>query len=50
MPGKLFAVARRSRIGPARGVIRYAFEFRQAGKLVYVGDLSAMFVRGIAIG
>ena len=58
MPAELSAVAHRNRSAvapkrlqhPARVVIRYAFEFRQEGKLVYVGDQSAMFVRGIAIG
>jgi hypothetical protein len=50
IPGELSAVARRSRMGPARVVIRYAFELRQQGKLAYVGDGFAMFVRGIAIG
>lgn len=40
----------RQRIGPARVVLRYAFEFRQDGELVYVGDQSAMFVRDRPIG
>ena len=35
----------RARRGPRRVVIRYAFEFRQDGELVYVGDQTAMFVR-----
>lgn len=40
----------RSRIGPNRVVLRYTFEFRQAGGLVYVGDQSAMFVREKSLG
>ncbi len=35
----------RSRAGPRRVVIRYEFRFEQEGRLVYVGDQSAMFVR-----
>ncbi len=36
----------RTRVGDSRVVLRYTFEFRQAGELVYVGDQSAMFVKG----
>lgn len=35
----------RKRVGEKRIVLRYDFEFRQAGELVYLGDQSAMFVR-----
>ena len=35
----------RSRAQSKRVVIRYAFEFRQDGELVYVGDQSAMFLK-----
>lgn len=35
----------RTRAGAKRIVIRYEFEFRQAGELVYLGDQSAMFVK-----
>jgi hypothetical protein len=35
----------RTRVGPNRVVLRYDFEFRQNGELVYVGDQSAMFVK-----
>lgn len=35
----------RTRVGPSRIVLRYSFEFRQAGEPVYVGDQSAMFVK-----
>lgn len=40
----------RKRVGDSRVVLRYAFEFRQAGELVYVGDQSAMFVKGRRLG
>jgi hypothetical protein len=40
----------RTRVGPTRVVLRYTFEFRQAGELVYVGDQSAMFVKDRALG
>ncbi|MFQ5477893.1 MAG: hypothetical protein ACE5E4_04675 [Candidatus Binatia bacterium] len=35
----------KTRIGRTRLVIRYEFTFRQEGKLVYVGDQTAMFVK-----
>jgi len=35
----------RTRVGPARVVGRFEFEFRQEGDLVYQGDQSAMFVK-----
>ena len=35
----------KTRVGPARVVLRYDFEFKQGDDLVYVGDQSAMFVR-----
>jgi hypothetical protein len=40
----------RTRVGAARVVLRYDFEFRQEGELVYVGDQSAMFVKGRPLG
>ena len=40
----------RTRVGDSRIVLRYAFEFRQEGELVYVGDQSAMFVKGRPLG
>lgn len=40
----------RTRVGQRRIVIRYAFRFHQSGEVVYVGDQSAMFVRGVSIG
>ncbi len=40
----------RTRIGSRRIVIRYAFRFLQEGQVVYVGDQSAMFVKGMALG
>ena len=35
----------RVRIRPTRIVLRFAFEFRQEGEIVYAGDQSAMFVK-----
>ena len=40
----------RTRIGERRIVIRYAFRFLQSGEVVYVGDQSAMFVKGPSLG
>lgn len=40
----------RTRVGENRVVLRYDFEFRQEGELVYVGDQSAMFVKGRPLG
>ena len=40
----------RTRVGDSRVVLRYASEFRQGGELVYVGDQSAMFVKGRMLG
>lgn len=40
----------RTRVGGRRIVIRYAFRFLQEGQVVYVGDQSAMFVKGMALG
>ena len=39
----------RTRVGSNRIVLRYDFEFRQAGEIVYKGDQSAMFVRERAL-
>ncbi len=39
----------RTRVGSRRIVIRYAFRFLQNGEVVYLGDQSAMFVRGRAL-
>ena len=49
-PIELVSTETRKRVGPSRVVLRYAFEFRQEGELVYVGDQSAMFVKGMALG
>ena len=49
-PIELVSTETRKRVGPTRVVLRYAFEFRQEGELVYVGDQSAMFVKGMALG
>jgi hypothetical protein len=48
-PITLRSTETKTRVGASRVVIRYAFEFRQAGELVYVGDQSAMFVKGKAL-
>jgi len=40
----------RTRVGPTRVVLRYDFEFRQGDEVVYVGDQSAMFVKGRPLG
>jgi hypothetical protein len=48
-PIELVSTETRARVGPARVVLRFAFEFRQAGDLVYVGDQSAMFVKDVAL-
>ena len=48
-PVELTSRETRTRVGAARVVIRYAFEFRQEGELVYVGDQTAMFVKGRAL-
>ncbi|RMG09830.1 MAG: hypothetical protein D6731_18885 [Planctomycetota bacterium] len=37
----------RCRVGPRRVVLRYEFTFRQEGEVVYWGDQSAIFVRGL---
>lgn len=39
----------RTRAGGRRIMIRYAFRFLQAGEVVYLGDQSAMFVKGRAL-
>lgn len=48
-PIDLTSTETRRRIGPSRIVLRYAFDFRQDGRPVYVGDQSAMFVKGMAL-
>lgn len=45
-PVELRSEETRTRVGSNRVVIRFAFEFRQAGDVVYLGDQSAMFVKG----
>lgn len=40
----------RTRVGERRIVIRYDFRFIQSGGVVYVGDQSAMFVKGASLG
>ncbi len=44
-PLELHSHETRTRTGTSRIVIRYAFEFRQEGKLAYQGDQTAMFVK-----
>jgi hypothetical protein len=39
----------RVRRGPKRVVLRYEFRFSQEGRLAYVGDQSAMFVKGMKL-
>lgn len=48
-PIELTSCETKTRIGPTRVVIRFAFEFRQAEEVVYLGDQSAMFVRERAL-
>ena len=40
----------RTRVGGRRIVIRYAFRFLQQEQVVYLGDQSAMFVKGMSLG
>ena len=40
----------RTRVGERRVVLRYTFEFRQQDRLVYLGDQTAMFVKGKGLG
>lgn len=49
-PIELVSRETRTRVGETRVVLRYDFEFRQEGELVYVGDQSAMFVKGRPLG
>jgi len=35
----------KTRVGPKRAVLRFAYEFTQEGRVVYRGDQSAMFVK-----
>ena len=49
-PVMLESTETRTRVGSRRIVIRYAFRFLQEGQVVYVGDQSAMFVKGMALG
>jgi hypothetical protein len=44
-PIELASCETRTRVGTSRIVLRYDFEFRQAGEVVYKGDQSAMFVK-----
>ena len=44
-PLELHSHETRTRTGTSRIVIRYAFEFRQEGRLAYQGDQTAMFVK-----
>jgi hypothetical protein len=48
-PLTLVSKETRTRVGPRRVVIRYEFRFTQAGKLVYVGDQSAMFFKDLEL-
>ena len=45
-PLRLESQETRTRVGPARVVIRYAFDFWQEEELVYRGDQTAMFFKG----
>lgn len=47
-PIELVSQETRTRVGPSRTVLRLDFEFRQASEVVYLGDQSAMFVKGHA--
>jgi hypothetical protein len=46
IPLHLTSVQTRTRVGPKRVVMRLHFEFRQEEHLVYVGDQSAIFIKG----
>ncbi|HVP27567.1 MAG TPA: hypothetical protein VMW35_00225 [Myxococcota bacterium] len=48
-PLRLHARETQWRDGPKRVVIRYEFRFEQEGRVVYVGDQSAMFFRDLAL-
>ena len=48
-PLRLESHETRTRVGPKRVVIRYEFRFWQGDALVYHGDQSAMFVRGMPL-
>jgi hypothetical protein len=47
-PLALFSKEARTRVGARRVVIRYEFRFTQEDRLVYVGDQSAMFFKGLS--
>jgi hypothetical protein len=49
-PIELSSRETKTRVGPKRIVIRFEFEFRQDGRTVYLGDQSAMFVKGRMLG
>ena len=49
-PLELFSRETQWRDGPKRVVIRYEFRFEQEGRLVYLGDQSAMFFKDVALG
>ncbi len=44
-PLELSSVETRTRVGEKRVVLRYEFRFEQEGRLVYLGDQSAMFFK-----
>jgi hypothetical protein len=44
-PRDLVSRETRTRVGPRRVLLRYAFEFQQEGRVVYLGDQTAMFFR-----
>lgn len=48
-PLRLESNETRTRVGPKRVVIRYEFHFWQGDALVYHGDQSAMFVKGMLL-
>lgn len=49
-PLELSSHESRSRVGEKRIVLRFDFEFHQAGELVYKGDQSAMFLKQAQFG
>ena len=46
-PLELHSRETKRRVGPRRVVLRFEFRFVQEGSLVYLGDQSAMFLRGL---
>lgn len=48
-PLELHSAETRTRAQPARVVLRYEFRFEQEGKVVYLGDQTAMFFKDAAL-